>query len=269
MKKIKVITYGILFSPLLLTSCYEQIVDVNFNQFGSNIVIEGNLTDNFGANIVKITKTAHVNSLEPPIPITQATITLLDDSGNMEVLSEYTAGMYRINQIRGMPGRTYTLNVLAEGHEYSAVSRMPEAMIFDSVQINRTSEVNSKYSVTIFFTDPADVENYCLIKFFLANQTRPFFQVLYHDQYSDGESIILQYEWSGLYPGNILEIRSLSLDRSVYEYFSSLLNVDEYVEPEMPDFYEISGYNPKSNIQNGALGYFSAHTIRSYYFNLQ
>jgi hypothetical protein len=56
------------------------------------------------------------------------------------------------------------------------------------------------------------------------------------------------------YEGGEAEVQVFSLDESVYNYFLQLNDILYWKRRVMPP----TPYNPKSNISNGALGYFAA-----------
>jgi hypothetical protein len=61
------------------------------------------------------------------------------------------------------------------------------------------------------------------------------------------------------YGGGEAEVQVFSIDESVYNYFLQLNDVLYWKRRLMPP----TPYNPKSNISNGALGYFAAWSYDS------
>jgi hypothetical protein len=59
-----------------------------------------------------------------------------------------------------------------------------------------------------------------------------------------------------LQSGDTLEVKMYCVDKNIYNYFFSLGQITGN-----NSFNSASPANPNSNLSNGALGYFSAHTV--------
>ena len=117
----------------LSISCYQDVIDLDLSDFESEVVIEGNITDQPGPYTVTISKTvSYENSTNFPL-VSGAEIVIADDAGNVETLREVRAGTYQTSSLQGVPGKTYTLFVNVEGKEYTASCSMPEPLELDSV----------------------------------------------------------------------------------------------------------------------------------------
>ncbi|MFC2133199.1 DUF4249 domain-containing protein [Bacteroidota bacterium] len=252
-----------------MQSCYEDLIDVDFNQFGSNIIIEGSITDQIEPFSVKITKTAPINGGGMPAPVTGANVIITDNFGNTFPLLESSAGYYYSSPIEGVTGRTYLLDIAAEGQLFTASSTLPEAIELDSVAI-RIYFYNDGFflDLTCYLTDKPEIREYCLLRFKINGAYQWGNEILYHDAFTDGQAVILDNIGLFCSPGDLLEIEVFTLDEAGYEFYSSLLNIEDYLEPEMPDFYEIVSSNPRSNISGGALGYFGTYGYRVYLYHL-
>jgi len=120
----------LIFILIFCCSCYQDVVDINLSELDQQIVIEGSITNQPGPYKIKISKTA---SLYQPgsIPrVSGANVVIFDDLDNFETLNEIVAGIYQTSSMQGVPGRTYTLQVITEGKEYTAISKMPVPVEF-------------------------------------------------------------------------------------------------------------------------------------------
>ena len=63
---------------------------------------------------------------------------------------------------------------------------------------------------------------------------------------------------------NTLPVRILTLDKAAYEYFFLLNELSNNNGLDIPDILNVNTYNPKSNLSNGALGYFYAYSYKKY-----
>lgn len=251
----------ITFIFLLFLSCYRDVIDLDLEDFEPQIVIEGIITDQAGPYQVKITKTGRFNQLNNFPPVTGAEVIINDNFGKSEILREIRAGLYETQTLQGVPGRTYTFRVIAEGKEYSASSTMPEPLLLDYVSLlNR----GWGYVMVCAFTDRQGIEDYCRLKIFKNGELVE--KYLYQGRFSDGEQYVIDdFDVTFNYNDNV-NIQLFTFNKATYEYFSMLDSGEgggDY-DPELPEFVEISLANPKTNLSNNALGHFSAYTIRNY-----
>jgi len=86
MKKLITITVFILIS-IISFSC-QKVISVDLNSAAPNIVIEGNISDQDGAYEVKISKTVNFDQTNTFPPVTGAGVTIYDNFGNSEKLTE-------------------------------------------------------------------------------------------------------------------------------------------------------------------------------------
>lgn len=246
---------------LLLLSCYRDVIDLDLEDFEPQIVIEGIISDQAGPYQVKITKTGGFNQLNNFPPVTGAEVIINDNFGKSEMLKEIRAGLYETQTLQGVPGRTYTLRVIAEGKEYSASSTMPEPLLLDFVSLQNRGW---GYVLICAFTDRQGIEDYCRLKIFKNGELLE--RYLYQGRFSDGEQYIIDdFDVTFNYNDNA-NVQLFTFNKATYEYFSMLDSGEgggDY-DPELPEFVEISLANPKTNLSNNALGHFSAYTIRNY-----
>ncbi len=238
------------------SSC-EKVIDLKLDTSSPSIVIQGNVFDHDGPYKIQISKT--VAFTEPNIfpAVTNARVTISDNLGNSETLTESSPGTYITSTLKGKSGVTYTLTVETEGKTYTALSTMPEPVNIDRIYI-RKSDVGNGREVAFDFQDPPDIDNYYRVLEYINDSLKTGVNVgndkLYPGKiitYSLGSSSIK--EDSVLQSGDKVKIQFECIDKGVYEYFRTTKgNSDQSTSPT----------NPTSNISNGALGYFSACTVR-------
>jgi hypothetical protein len=255
-----------LVASIFFLSC-EEVINLDLDQVKERIVIEGIVSDKQSASKVKLSFTQSIYTKSPTKSTSGATVTLRDDLGNSEVLQEVQPGIFTPAKDPGAINREYTLTVVFGGTEYSATSRMPEAMTLDSV---RTSGTNSWFSyqvtLTYYLTNKKGVEEFCLLRAYNLNDSK-FYWTLYSDKNSDGRQVALGGP-SFLATGNTIRVELISIDKPTYDYFRSLQQLAGTDGFEAPDLVKLSDYNPQSNISNNALGYFSAQAQRDYVVTL-
>ncbi|MFY7814581.1 MAG: DUF4249 family protein, partial [Chryseobacterium taeanense] len=166
----------------------------------------------------------------------------------------------------GEPGRTYTLRINAEGKEYLAKSTMPQPVDFNDLQQDYFSVGGeTTYTLLPVFVDPPALGNRYLFSFTVNNNPKKFFS-----EFSDNVNNGLPNQRPLLLPnddtdpddikvaaGDTINVEMQCIDESVYTFYSALLEISDTGAGG-----GITPANPPSNISNGALGYFSAHTVR-------
>ena len=251
------ITVLLFIFTMILFSC-QKVVDVNLNSVDKEIVIEAVITDQPGSFSFKITKTANYNEENDFPAVTGATVKVTDNLGNTETFTETAPGIYTASTIQGVPGRKYILDISTNGKEYHSESTMPQVVELDTlISINDISFGDTFKYVNAIFSDPVGIENYYR---FLEFHNDTLFKTIMiaTDQFMDGTPITASlFDYSTeLKTGDTVKVILQCIDKNVYEYFKTLSQIGGYSETASPA-------NPTSNINNNALGYFSATATRT------
>jgi hypothetical protein len=251
----------ILCTALFFSAC-EKVIDIDLNSSEPKVVIEGSITDQPGPYTIRISKTVNFDEPNTFPAVSGAMVQISDDAGNYETLTETaTPGIYSTNTIQGVPGRTYTLTVAIAGNTYSAVSTMPQPVSIDTLLVEEfTGPHGSGKVIQARYPDPAGIANFYRFSLFIDNEEE--YILLDDDRLQDGELTTLALfspnPSQGLTDtGDTAAVYMQIIDKGVYEYFRTLYQMSGGSHGG-----SVSTANPLSNISNGALGYFSAHTIR-------
>lgn len=249
--------FAIIFSCLLF-AC-EMPIEIDLNSSDPKMVIVGSISDVSGGHTVKITRTVNFDESNEFPTVSGALVTIGDDAGNTETLTETSPGIYSITSLQGVPGRTYTLEVTVEGRTYKAISTMPMPVEIDSVTVGRGQDIPIEASVT--FRDPAGIENYYRLTQIASGNIAPY-GIVDDDRLQDGGIITISapvVTRSGNItprPGDQVTVMLQSIDKNVYEYMRMLFELEQ----EGVLGQTALSANPTSNISNGALGYFNAYS---------
>lgn len=250
---------GLTFITLLFTSC-EKVVDLDYRGNQSKIVIEGNITNEDGPYFVKITKSISLSEEGNYPAIDNAVVTIGDDAGNSEILAPQGNGVYQTTTIDGVAGRTYTLTVESEGQIYTAQSTMPQQVSLDSIKVREVKMGNEiEYDLIPVYTDPIANGNH--YRFVLSVNDKLIKQhLIQNDEIKNGLENTLRLEINDddlkLKPGDVVILKMQCIDNSVALYYTTLALIGDSGPGG-----GTTPNNPPSNISNGALGVFSAHTI--------
>ena len=187
---------------------------------------------------------------------------ILHGLGETDSLTETTHGIYETHFLRGKPGVTYTLSVLSQNINYSAVSTMPPSVHFDSLTLEGTSGFGQeRINAIVNFQDPAGEKNFYQFTETINNKPFPGNNFVFSDRLSDGKyiSTTLRTDSSYIVSKDTVTVNMYSIDENIYNYFLELRQSSGRGAFNTT----ASPANPATNISGGALGYFSAHTIQT------
>lgn len=260
MKKHKITClFFLLLGALTLFNSCEDIIDINLNEANSNVVIEANVIDN-GLQTVKLTKTKPFNDDNAPVSINGADVSVTEEGGNTYTFREQAnlSGNYFSNQFVGKPGKKYTIKVKVDGKTFTASSIMPQLVNLDSLTVTELSFFNNTQKfVQVNYNDPKGIKNFYNYVLLVNNKIRNAYYVD-EDRFNDG-NLVNNTIFNGdpkLEKGDRVEVDFQCIDEKIYRYYFAISQIQGNGGPPT------SPANPDSNFDNGALGYFSAHTSK-------
>lgn len=245
-----------LFLTALLSSC-EKVIDIQINDEGGRLVIEGIINNRTSQQEIKLSRNAPFSGGNSYPAVTGATILVRDQKQQEYIFLETAPGTYQAQQLTGIPGETYTMEVRIDQQKYQATSQMPQIVTLDSVSVeNPKFGDKDKRHIKVFYKDPADQSNYYLFTVFLnGRQLKDIYAV--NDDFNNGNeiSLTLRPDDVDIFPGDRIHVEMRCIDKTVYNYWYSLMQqtANSGVTPS----------NPPSNISPTTLGYFSAQTFSS------
>jgi hypothetical protein len=238
----------------------KKVISVDLRDAPSQIVIEGEITNTPGLSAqVRISRSVNFSASNTYPPVSGAMVRLTDSNNGIGALmAESDTGLYTTRLIVGVPNHVYKLEVTVEGKTYSANSRMPRPVVLDSVTFALNTDFNNKQDINavVNFRDPDGLGNYYQFTESVRGRLIPDIFV-FEDRLSDGKYIEqpLFNDSSYLQRRDTVLLTMNCVDKNVYNYFFSLADVTGN-----NNFQTATPANPHTNISNGALGYFSAHT---------
>jgi len=247
---------------LIFISC-EKVIDIDLNDSEPLYVIESDLNDGDSPHTVRISNSSNFSSNNIFPEVNGAIVTLFDDNGISEVLTEVSSGLYKSSmyKIKGIQGHSYTLKVEIGGEVFIASSKMPNKVNLDKISFikNNFSGEGAKTPVPIR-QDPADEQNNYLFDMYrkdFKNEigwVRDSAILITDDFYANG--VTTQQPLFGkirvFLPNDSIRIVQKCINREIYKYFFSL-------SQNGPNG-SATPANPISNFSGGCLGYFSAQT---------
>jgi hypothetical protein len=246
----------------IFISC-KKIITPGLKNAPSQIVIQGEVTNRQGPYTVTINRSANFYADNIFPPVSASLVTISDNTGVTDSLTETAPGVYSTHVLQGAPNNTYTLSVWLNDTNYTATSTMPAPVQLDSLNFLQTSlgvggNKKETLSAVANFQDPAGINNYYQFELYDngVQYTQRIF--VFSDRLSDGRYInhALRTDTTAfIHSGDTVKVRMYCIDENVYNYFYQL--------EQSSGMMSATPANPQSNISNGALGYFSAHTSQS------
>lgn len=258
-----------------LFSC-EETIQLGINQSSSTLVIEGLITNMPGKQYIKISRTAGFYGGGATEKITTAIVKVTDDNGK-EILfhhnpltdSKKKGYYFDTENFVGEIGREYSLLVIADGKTYEAQDKLMPITNIDSLssRINEHEQSNPKitgqfYEVLAYMKEPQETKDYYLFRYYRNNNFHSYnlsSDIYFSDDVGVGENIDGLASPVYFKEGDTARLELHSLSRTAYLFYndlSNLLNNDGGMISSPPA-------NPRSNLTNGALGFFRASAVSS------
>lgn len=253
--------YFILLSVILLATSCEEVIDLDLKNATPVVVIEANLNDSFGPQSVKISQTKPFTEDNTVIPITNATVILKDLTDNRTYNYTNTAGSgnYVSEDLKGKPGNNYQMLVTINNKVYEAQCAMPQKVALDSLSVTELSFFGTKQKyVQVNYNDPQNFVNQYNYVLSVNGKIRNGYYVD-SDRFNNGKKVtntIFNAD-PELEKGDQVKLEFQCIDMTIYRYYFAISQISGNGGPPT------APSNPDSNFNNGALGYFSAHTSES------
>lgn len=256
----KYIYFIIASISIILISC-QDVIEIDLNSVEPKVVIEAKLYDQFYPANVLLTKTNNFFDSAEFITISGAQIFIRDEAGNQVQLHETDtlSGFYTADNFFGEIGKTYYLEIIAEEDTFTSSAEMRPAFQIDSVKSfyhgNEIPYFEEGYELNCFIKDSAGINDFGMLNIY-KNFRKSNNIYLYDDTYTDGSSFNFRFIPEIFQEGDTALIEILTCDSEVYEYLYTYAEIAS-------EFFQDSGtpYNPTTNIEGGALGYFGVFSL--------
>ena len=252
---------------LAFISC-EKEVQWTFEPTDKHIIVDGLLTNLKKSHLIRITNS--VTELnEAPEPVSGAFVTIYNGD-TVQILTEFpeNSGIYKTDSnYRAVLNKIYRLQILYAGKMYASIARMIPVTPFnklsyaynsnnglyyiDSVAKSFSSKESAMYEIIIDWSHLPEYANL------------PFMEkraVLYYYTLKtiDVSQVFAPEKETVYFPlgSKILE-RKFSLAPQHAEFVRSLLSEIEW----RGGFFDVTQANVRTNITNGALGFFGVSTL--------
>lgn len=251
------------FILLFLSSC-EKVISLDLNEAEKKYVIEAVITDQPGTAKVLITQTKNFDEDNNFPGISGANVTITEAGGSTFTLNETTAGVYEAPGLVAITGKTYNLSVNINGNNFTASCTMPVRVNLDTIFVtNEFLFTEFRNIVNTEYQDPPGRGNaYRFIQY--VNGLKEDQILIQNDDYTDGRPINTKLFYFSdddddnmiIHTGDTVTVDMQCIDPVIYKYWFSL------DRSSTGGSGQATPSNPVTNLQGGALGYFSAHTLQ-------
>jgi hypothetical protein len=236
---------------IVVCSSCEEVIDVKLRSDGQKIVIESFITNVDNPFVVKITKSQDFYDQSNFTTVNHATVQL-ECLSIKENLIEKGDGYFVSSKTKGIPGRSYKLDITSEGEAYCATVTLPKPVAIDTIYFQKGLFQNDSLNIVVGFRDPAETENYYRIRLYRNRMYSVNDYFLMTDAFSNGEKIFAPILYRYFAPGDTVIVELLNLEKSTWKYFKGMSeSIMQGVNSQAPG-------NPTSNFSGGALGIFGA-----------
>ena len=262
-------TLYIISLGIALVSC-TKVIDIDLNATDPRHVIEANLSTIKDSSMVKISKTISISDTNPNPAVSNALVTITDSNTNaIDTLSETKPGIYKKLGLQGVEGHTYTLKIVSGAKAFASTATIYPTIALDSIiQKNLfdqpgavgpgggggpgggTAKTSKQIPFQAFYKTTPEVESHFQIKVTVNDSINNDIEIRGSKEFS---------RYSTISPirvrvkkGDRVRLELQRIDKAVFNYFTGVI--------ENLGQFSATPSNPKSNISNGALGYFKAHT---------
>ncbi len=257
---------------LAIASCTERI-DIELDETYTRLVVYGTITTDTTTHYVELSRTTSYYYNEAPPPVTGASVEISDDQGNTIELVESQPGKYATSPLfAAVPGRTYTLRVELEeeinGHTvYMAESKASPIYPIDSIGLVFQPDwgENGFYEVTCYYQDPPTKDFYMFNIYkngvLLTDTISDRFVVddsFYNGNYTNGIGVGFLDQSDPretLYEDDVITFQGCNIPEEYYDFIVTLQSETGFQTP----LFSGPPANVKSNINNGAAGFFAAY----------
>lgn len=242
----------ILITVFFWFACKDKIqVDVQNKQ--SLIVIEGLLT-NQSTQYIDLQQSGDFYQLDAYNTITDATVQLIDTSGQILPLVHNQNGRYELKNWTAQVNQNYQLLVEYQDKEYRASAQLPPKVEIRKVDVK--IENDSSAYVRCKFKDPATTGDFYRLRFYRNGKIQENRLYTLQDSNFNGKNRTYNFKREAIAYGDTIVVELWHISEPTYDYYKELEDViQQGLLSSVP-------YNPPNNIRGAeALGFWGAAAI--------
>lgn len=264
----KYFKYNFLLVALILAACTD-VIDVDVPIAAPKLVVEASIDWELGTagneQTIKLSLSTPYFDSDQMSAVTGATVKVVNDTnGSIFEFEDQNNGDYKTTNFIPIVNQSYTLEIVYDNETYVANETLTPVVPIDEVTQSRDQGFNKDYlEVNILFTDPADIENFYLIKY---RSERDFLPILFDfsDEFTDGNQIPFFYENEDFVVGDEVKIDLYGVSKQYYNFIRLLIEQSSDGGPFSTIPAQIKGNCINAaNPDNSAFGYFRLTQVSS------
>lgn len=260
---------------VMAASCTERM-DIELENSDTKLILYGSITTDTMSHCIRLTQSIPFYSNTPPQPVKNATVYIMEGNNRLDLTESvnYPGCYYTSNDVFGKSAQTYELHIenvnIGGKTEFVAKTQMPE--LVEGYQTNYLDSINVTFNknwngwvINGWAKEPQNMRNYYMFRVKIND-------VLYSDSLSNlvlvddkffngnntaGAAFYFIPEKDTLKAGYRVTLELCAIPVDYFQYLREALQASR---PQFPLFSPPPA-NPRTNISNGALGYFSAYAI--------
>ncbi len=251
----------------ILIGC-EEIIEIDINSTDPQLIIEATLTNSLDKNFVNITESTDFYNPNTYKTLSNAEVTISDNSGNTFSLEEISPGKYQHENLVAAPQNQYTIEVNYKNQKYNAGSFVPTSIEIDSLSYKLESRPFNKdktfLELHVYFQDNPDQSDFT--RFVVYKNGEKINRIfLYNDRLTNGNKIdffFFNFDHEEEFnSGDVIYVEMQTIEEQTHKYFNTLRKA--LARSSGGPFGPTAPANPITNWSNNAFGYFSAFTVDS------
>jgi hypothetical protein len=256
----------LLMVATLFISC-EKVINIDLNEAEPRLVVEGAITLNNGPYAVKLSTSGDFYTGEGIEPVGDAVVNISASDGQQETLMNIGNGIYITHNLAGIPNTAYTLEIKYKNLLYTATDTLPgqveiKDLTYEDSEFggNQDTEYENHYDFYCKFKDPPEPGNHYLLQIKRNGEEISGRQGKYYmlsDENVNGQMVNYPLFGIGANINDTITIELSAVGAATYDYFRTLN--DALGQGGMGS----TPYNPVTNLNNNALGYFGTFTYDS------
>jgi len=209
-----------------LFSACEDVVEVELEEAEPRLIVDAIMqwekgTDGASQTIL-LSRTRGFFEQEP-LPISDATISVMKDSGEEFIFDEKNSGEYTTSNFIPEIEETYRLRIELDGKVYTAEETLKPVVEIDSIEQNDEGGFSGEdIELKVFYKDPPGIENYYLFKYFAPFLAFPEFST-FDDEFNDGNRIFGLFAEEDIEPGMDIRIQLHGISEDYFNFLEILL----------------------------------------------
>ena len=253
-------------SIIVLTGCFKEEIPLNLNtQENRRLVVDAWITNGSDQQSITLSLTSNYLDKSKEEAVDDAQVKVLNMGEEIEFMPVGNGTYEAPEDWHGEVGQSYRLVIDHDDQIYTAESTIRPMPELDDIEVVNQSSVEGQDSFDIFFAfedNPGPGDGYFGVDYVKGTIKEDWLDAgdWIDDAFLNGVKLVENTVTSTYFlPGQIaiLEVHSIGKEAAVY--FTNL-DIERYRE----GLFEPTPVNVRSNIDNGAVGFFITSAVRKY-----